>query len=126
MVVEERESDALRLFLGGAIRPISSELALTESSRAIQRRAAAGGADRLPARLAEVLQKLDLRALDRELLVFAGRLEPSTMRTLDAIHLATVLSVPHPHTAFVSYDHRQLDAARRAGLSTASPGSEAA
>lgn len=51
---------------------------------------------------------------------------PSTLGTLDAIHVATALCFPHASLRFVSYDRRQLYAARRAGLSTVSPGAEAA
>ena len=72
-----------------------------------------------------MIGKLDLRALDRELLERAGRVEPAALRTLDAIHLATALSFPRAPASFVSYDRRQLDAARRAGLFTTSPGAEA-
>ena len=125
-MVEEHESKALRVFLETVSRPVSSELSLTESARAVQRRVAAGGADDLPARLAEVFRDLDLWGLDRGLLLRAGRVEPTGLRTLDAIHLATALSIPQVLASFVSYDRRQLDAARRAGLETASPGAGAA
>jgi len=125
LIVEEGESDALQGFLATVHRPVSSELSVTESARAIQRRMAAGGADHLPGRLAEVFRKLDLWALDRDLLVHAGWLKPAALRTLDAVHLATALSLPQPPAAFVSYDRRQLAAARHAGLATASPGWEA-
>ncbi len=124
LAVEERESEALRHFLRTVSRPVSSELSLTESARAAQRRTGAGGADDLPARLVEVFRDLDLWALDRELLLRAGGLKPTALRTLDAIHLATALSIPAVRPPFVSYDRRQLEAARRAGLSTASPGAE--
>ncbi|WP_250037108.1 hypothetical protein [Paractinoplanes maris] len=49
-----------------------------------------------------------------------------TLRSLDAIHLATAQVLVNESgselTAFVTYDRRLLDAAKAAGLPTASPG----
>jgi hypothetical protein len=45
----------------------------------------------------------------------AALLQPLTLRSLDAIHLATDLAV------FVSYDERQLEPAAALGLPVASP-----
>jgi predicted nucleic acid-binding protein len=51
-----------------------------------------------------------------------------TLRSLDAIHLATVQVLTHESgatlTAFVTYDRRLLDGAKAAGLPTASPGQD--
>lgn len=126
LVAEEDETEALRLFLGAAPRCVSSELIVTEAVRAVLRRAAAepAGAGALARQLPEVTTGIDLRPVDRDILVAAGRLEPPAMRTLDAIHVATALQVS-PLSAFVSYDRRQLAAAERAGLETASPGAAA-
>ena len=125
-MVAEYESQALRDFLAVGGRKTSSEILLTESVRAVKRRAAARGDDGGPelGRLAAVIDGFELWSLNRELLVRAGRLAPSTLGTLDALHVATALSLPSASLCFVSYDRRQLDAARRAGLSTASPGAE--
>jgi predicted nucleic acid-binding protein len=43
------------------------------------------------------------------------------LRTLDAIHLATALTVGDDLEAIVTYDERMLDAARLLGLSTVTP-----
>lgn len=127
-MVTERESQALRDFLAAGGRKTSSEILLTESVRAVKRRAVARGDDGVPelGRLASVVEGFALSSLDREVLVRAGVLGPSTLGTLDAIHVATALSFPSASLCFVSYDRRQLDAARGAGLTTASPGAEAA
>ncbi|WP_247671909.1 hypothetical protein [Micromonospora sp. M61] len=49
-----------------------------------------------------------------------------TLRSLDAIHLATAQVLTNESgaelVAFVAYDRRLLDAAKAAGLATASPG----
>ena len=127
-MVTELESRALRDFLAAGGRKTSSEILLTESVRAIKRRAAARGDDGLPelGGLASLVEGFELSSLNRDVLVRAGGLAPSALGTLDAIHVATAMSLPHASLCFVSYDRRQLDAARRAGLETASPGAEAA
>lgn len=47
---------------------------------------------------------------------------PGNIRTLDAIHVATALSVVDYLTALVSYDKRMLTIAKEQGLPVASPG----
>lgn len=47
---------------------------------------------------------------------------PATLRTLDAIHLASALSVRDELSAFCCYEHRLLDAAKNAGLPVHTPG----
>jgi uncharacterized protein len=46
---------------------------------------------------------------------------PNVLSTLDAIHVASAMSVRDDLTALVSYDKRMLAAAQDAGLPTASP-----
>jgi uncharacterized protein len=45
----------------------------------------------------------------------------STVRSLDAVHLAMALHIRDQLTAFVAYDSRLADAARAAGLPVAAP-----
>ncbi|WP_051392929.1 type II toxin-antitoxin system VapC family toxin [Glycomyces arizonensis] len=47
---------------------------------------------------------------------------PGNIRTLDAIHVATALSIADYLTVLVSYDRRMLKIAEEQGLPTASPG----
>lgn len=126
-MVTEPESRALREFLAAAGRKTSSEILLTESVRAVKRRAAALGDDGVSELegLSAVIEGFELSSLNREVLIRAGGLAPSTLGSLDAIHIATALSLPSASLCFVSYDGRQLDAASRAGLAIASPGAEA-
>lgn len=128
LIIEERESPILRGFLRPLALRVSSEILLTESARAVRSRVAAGGVSESDAhtRLSAVLAGINLWSVGRGLLSQAGRLDPVALGTLDAIHVATALSVPGTPAAFVSYDRRQLEAARRSGLETASPGAEAA
>lgn len=50
----------------------------------------------------------------------AGQSKPTTVRSLDAIHLATALRA-RP-TSLITYDKRLADAAREAGLAVEMPG----
>ncbi len=60
-------------------------------------------------------------ALTTDVLDLAATLPPPEIRSIDAIHLASALSVRRHLTAFVAYDTRLLTAAREAGLPIASP-----
>ncbi|HEY2518952.1 MAG TPA: hypothetical protein VGJ19_02500 [Streptosporangiaceae bacterium] len=51
----------------------------------------------------------------------AAGVRPNVLRTLDAIHVASALSVRADLTALVSYDKRMLAAAQETGLPTACP-----
>jgi predicted nucleic acid-binding protein len=46
---------------------------------------------------------------------------PAGLSSLDAVHLASAMTIKRDLTAFVSYDPRLLDAAKEAGLPVASP-----
>ena len=122
LVLDERESDALRAFVADADL-VTCELALTEVPRAIHR--AARGAPRLAAELigrtADLLEGVGLVPLWRDSLIGAGALQAPALRTLDAIHIRSALGLV-PIDAFVSYDERQAAAARLAGLRTVMPG----
>jgi predicted nucleic acid-binding protein len=67
----------------------------------------------------------DVVLLRSDVLAAAAELEPTALRTLDAIHLATALSLGGAFDAFVAYDERLLEAAHAYGLGTASPGTTA-
>lgn len=123
LVVEEPESAALVAFVGGRI-PMSSDLALVEVPRAV-RAVAARSAEPLPLRammerVDELFGEVGFITADVEVLADAAMLDPPALRTLDAVHIAAARSVGLGD--FVTYDRRQADAAREAGLRTASPG----
>lgn len=52
-------------------------------------------------------------------------LDPPNLRTLDAIHLATALSLGDDLTLLISYDDRLTQAAAAAGIEVASPAADA-
>ena len=122
LVVDEPESKALRMYIGGADL-VSCELVLTEVPRAIRRAAARD--ERLPlealmSRASQAIDNLALAPLDRGLLLAAGALAEPVLRALDAIHVAAAADLG-PVDAFVTYDERQAAAARLAGMRTMSP-----
>lgn len=123
LVQEETESDALRSYLADADL-VSSELVLTEIPRAVRRAVAQDPTlpgDVLLDRAGELIEALALRPLDRALLAGAGALDEPVLRALDAIHIASAVSLDSIET-FVTYDERQAAAARLAGLRTIAPG----
>jgi len=118
LVVREPESVALMEFLREHPDRVSSALALAEVPRAL-RRARFGAAERRRAR--EVLARVALVDIDRRALAAAAAIEPPTVRTLDAIHLATALALHEDLAALVTYDRRLAVAAERADLPVQAP-----
>lgn len=116
-VLGEAESPALEGLVATASRVVSSELLETEARRAAIRL----GSGRLAA--VEVrLESLALIAVTRDVLVAAGRLRPAGLRSLDAIHIATALSLGGSLSAIVTYDRRMAMAAVETGLPVSAPG----
>lgn len=67
------------------------------------------------------LEGIALLPMDGSVLDEAASLEPPTLRSLDAIHLATALSVRDEVGALFTYDQRLADAAESHGLPVAQP-----
>lgn len=68
------------------------------------------------------LRDIALIPMDDQVLAVARRLDSSELRSLDAIHLATALSVGTDLGALFSYDDRLTTAAMTAGLRVLAPG----
>lgn len=117
LLVQEMESAALRTYLAGQPRAVRASSALV---RAELRRAAARTSDRLLPAVELMLGRLTLLRVDDALLDEAGRLAPASLRSLDALHLASARRLPSL-TAFVSYDLRLSQAAHELGFAVASP-----
>jgi hypothetical protein len=115
LVLDEPESAALGSFLAGA-RLASSALLEVELTRAVLR----SDPSRLD-RAETVLSAVFLIELDQPVRRAAGRLEPPTIRSLDAVHVASALALGETLDAFVSYDGRQTEGAKAAGLAVESP-----
>jgi len=116
LIVREAESDALESWLRPHDVLTSSALLRTELLRAIRR-----GAPRRIAEARAALAAFTLRAVDDEILDAAGDIGPSSIRSLDAIHLATALRLATALDAIVTYDRRMIEGAVLLGLPVASP-----
>jgi predicted nucleic acid-binding protein len=116
LVKDEPESAALDAALEAWPRKFSSVLLEVEGPRASRRtnplaydaaRALIGG--------------MELVEIDADIRSTAAALEDPGLRSLDAIHLATALSLGERCGAFVAYDERLIAAARAHGLSVTVP-----
>ncbi len=67
------------------------------------------------------LDGLALLPLDDRVLDEAAALRPMSLRSLDAIHLATALGVKDEIGVLIAYDQRLADAARSVGFNVAQP-----
>lgn len=72
-------------------------------------------------RAEEGLDAVALLPLDDTVLAAAARLGPPALRALDALHLASALSLDEDLGVLVAYDGRLLEAAARHGLTVATP-----
>src|SRR5262249_25387297 len=118
LAVHEDETAALESAVTNFDGLFTSVVGGIELTRALARtgRAAAGDQAR------EVLDALFLAELNPAIAAQAGRLEPTSLRTLDAIHIATAASLQLPDLEFITYDDRQANAARALGLRVRQPG----
>lgn len=117
LVVPEPESVALRSELARDAEWVSSALARVELLRALRRSGATTDSFRFAE---ELLDRMALLAVDQPILNAAASAEPVGLRSLDALHLATVLSLVGVD-AFVGYDERLNAAVAAAGLPVLSP-----
>jgi uncharacterized protein len=118
LVLTESESRALIQWLAerADLALVSSALHRTEVPRAVWR----ADPSALPRSLRQ-MRGVDKVAVSTFILDSASVIPPQTLRSSDAVHLASALSIRRQLTAFVAYDKRLLAAARDAGLPTASP-----
>jgi uncharacterized protein len=115
LVRSEPESAALRRELAGR-ELLSSALLVVEGRRAALRYG------RLAARRAHAaLSAITLLALDDPVLEAAAELDPVELRSLDALHLATVVSLGEDLERLYCYDARLTDAAQALGVEVSQP-----
>ena len=112
---EERSGAARTLLAGG--QGVSSALLEVEVARATSE-----FDPRLQELARERLRAVRLIDIDRSIITSAARLAPGVrLRSLDAIHLATALSIPAP-VRMVTLDQRLLAASLILGVDTATIG----
>jgi uncharacterized protein len=117
LAVREPESAALRRYLRRRRPWVSSALARTEVMRALM----PTGAGAIAAGHG-VLARCDLVRLNIRVLDLAGQMQPTDLRSLDAIHLASAERLGTDLGALVTYDQRMANVARGRGLRVVSPG----
>jgi uncharacterized protein len=116
LAVREPESAALHAYLRRRRPLVSSALARAEVARALLPLGEAAvrcGRD--------VLAGLDLIRVNDNILSAAGSIQPNELRTLDAIHLATVRQIDSDLSRIVTYDERMAVGARLTGWTTVAP-----
>jgi predicted nucleic acid-binding protein len=114
LIVDEPDSSAMRRWYIENERVVSSRVGLVEARRAANRR------DHDPAHLDAILETVEIFEFDVDVGDRAAAVGPTSLKTLDAIHLATALAIPGLG-AFVTYDDRLAQAARAVGLPVVRP-----
>jgi hypothetical protein len=117
LVVVEPETAALENDSAHRAGMATSRLGAAE----LQRAAARAGDRRVIQQVEDVLEAVVLMEISPAILERAGRLAPAELRTLDAIHLATALTMPIVDLDFITYDQRLAEAARASGLRVHQP-----
>jgi predicted nucleic acid-binding protein len=115
LIAIEAETAALRRELRRWPDRASSSLATVEVTRAARR---LGG--HAPAVAARVLAGLRLLAID-PIVPAATQIGGMTLRSLDAIHLATAASIAHDLGVLITYDQRMISESHTVGLPVLSP-----
>jgi predicted nucleic acid-binding protein len=117
LVAVEPESSALAQFLGDWESRITSRISTVEVTRAARRPAM----PELVERASVVLDGVSFVELSPEIARLAGLLDPPTFRSLDAMHVASALSLGADVGPFLTYDARMREAATAAGLDVRAP-----
>lgn len=115
LLVAEEHSAALASFAAD-VDLWSSTLLGVEAHRSALR----AGID--PAAVDALLEVVSLVAPGGTTFLAARRVGPSTLRTLDALHLAAALELGYDLEGLVAYDKRLALGAETAGLTVVSPG----
>jgi uncharacterized protein len=117
LVIEEPETEALQAHLdSGATVLATSRLAIVEVSRAT---GLANDSSEVQEDVDRLLSSCMLVSVSAELLRAARRLASASVRTLDAIHLASALRIEADE--LLAYDRRLLAAASEQRLPVATP-----
>lgn len=120
LVIPEPETDALVKALTPKTVLVASEILEVEALRATRRATGENGATAARTQLAGVR----LLPLTDQIRRRACELEPPTLRSLDAIHIATALDLGERLTCMYAYDARMTTAANDAGLRVCAPTAE--
>ena len=119
LIAPEAESQALLDALAPWPDRLSSALSKVEVERALWRAGASRG---VRTRAASVFSALTLIRIDDVVLAQAAAFKAPTLRSGDAIQLATALTLGDYPEAFITYDERLAAAARALRLMVLCPG----
>lgn len=117
LVVDEEHSDELRAFVAlPDYAPFSSDLLRTEGLRAARRHSPAA-----LLRARSIMDAVTLVSITPTMCERAAELDPSILRTLDAIHLATALALADQLESVITYDARLAEACSLHGVPVIAP-----
>jgi predicted nucleic acid-binding protein len=118
LIHPEAESAALAVFLTEriAVPLVSSALLYPELVRAVGRYR-----PDLVGRAVALTQRIMTVPLAHDIVMNAATIGTPLLRTLDALHLSTALTIGSELTAFVTYDKRLADAASDLSLTVVAP-----
>jgi len=111
VVAEDHSDETYRLWQQPDATGISSALLKAELLRAVRDQDA-----EIKQRARHVLSAINLVAVTDSVLELAATLDPSVLRTLDAIHVASALLVGDDLAGVVTFDVRMAQAAANQGL----------
>jgi predicted nucleic acid-binding protein len=119
LIHPEAETPTLRQWLAtqSGIPVVSSVLARIEVTRACRQYTAAARVE-----AAGMFAGLDVIPLSDEVVTVAGEVGEPTLRSLDAIHLASALAIRAELSAVCVYDRKLFAASESSGLAVVSPG----
>lgn len=115
LLTTEDESTAMREWFSSHDSVWSSQLLHTEALRAGMRLEIDANV------IEEALESVSLVLPSVATFFVAGRLLPASLRSLDALHLATAMEIGDDLEGIVTYDERLADAARAASLEVIVP-----
>ena len=115
LVLTEPESDEMARWYVESDRVSTSLVGIVETRRAVARR------PHDSVHLERVVSGIEVIGVTVRIGERAAAIAPPMVRTLDAIHLATAISIGTSLTSFVTYDDRLAEAARTLGLPVVSP-----
>jgi uncharacterized protein len=115
LVLDEPDSVAMRRWYVETDQVLCSRIGIVETRRAVGRQPHDG------AHLDVIIRSVEVVEFDADIARQAAAIRPISLRTLDAIHLASAVRLGAVMDAFVTYDDQLADAARSAGLSVVRP-----
>jgi predicted nucleic acid-binding protein len=114
LATDEPGAEAVAALISEDSEIVTSAVSLVEVRRALARVAPGYDPD-------DILDQCIVIALDASVIARAGLLAPASLRSLDAIHVASALMIADDLDAFVTCDQRQASAAVAAGLPVSVP-----